>query len=380
MAQKQPDRRVRIWHARFWHGMTFLVWMRLLAYGRFAVAPIKWGHVLTITLTSIVNSVVGLVQRILKGREIDAVKLPADPIFVIGHWRSGTTLLHELMILDDRVIFPDTFQCMTPHHFLLTASYAGMVRFLVPSNRPMDDMQAGWHLPQEDEFALMNLGLPSPYVQIAFPDAPRRIGTLSLSGLDAHELRKWREGLVWFLKAVTLQSGPKQIVVKSPTHTARVKTLIDLYPNARFVLITRDPAAVLGSTLKLWTRLCDSQGLQLSDHSKMAERIAQEFEEMMEALIADVKALPQGQFHHLHYADLTDDPVVQMREVYAALGRDGFEQVTPKIEAYFAERHDFKVDAYQLSPELQTVVDTRWQPLMDRLFEALAARNEARAG
>ncbi|MCB9992608.1 MAG: sulfotransferase [Hyphomicrobiaceae bacterium] len=374
MASKQPDRRVRFWHARFWHGMTLSVWIRLLVYGRFAVAPVKWGHVVTITITAFFNSAAGLAQRMLKGREIDAVTLPADPIFVIGHWRSGTTLLHELMILDDRVIFPDTFQCMSPHHFLLTSGYTKMVRFLVPSNRPMDDMQAGWHLPQEDEFALMNLGLPSPYLQVAFPDAPRRKGTLSLSGLSTGERERWRAGLSWFLKAVTLQSGPKQMIVKSPTHTARVRTLIDLYPKARFVLITRDPSAVMGSTHKLWVRLCDTQGLQLSDHRQLDARIADEYEEMMEALIADLALVPEGQFHHVHYQDLTADPVGRMEKVYRALGRDGFDAVTPKISAYFAEREDFRVDAYQLTDEQAGLVERRIAPLTTRLMAAIAAR------
>src|SRR5262249_33511021 len=42
------------------------------------------------------------------------------PIFILGHWRSGTTLLHELLALDDRLLSPTTFQCFNPQRFLLT--------------------------------------------------------------------------------------------------------------------------------------------------------------------------------------------------------------------------------------------------------------------
>ncbi len=116
------------------------------------------------------NDVLGLIQHLRYGRTIENTVLERDPVFVLGHWRSGTTLMHELLVLDEQYASPSTYACFAPWHFLISEGL--MVKYgsgLIPDKRPMDNMQAGWELPQEDEFALMNLGAPTPYLLMAFP-------------------------------------------------------------------------------------------------------------------------------------------------------------------------------------------------------------------
>ena len=107
---------------------------------------------------------------------------------MIGHWRSGTTLLHELLVRDPRHTYPDTYACFAPNHFLVSGWWMKpCLKVLLPSQRPIDNMPAGWDHPQEDEFALCNMGVPSPYLTIIFPEPsaamsgvsrlPRRVGS-----------------------------------------------------------------------------------------------------------------------------------------------------------------------------------------------------------
>src|SRR5260370_121735 len=163
----------REWAPRFWEGCNFGAWMRLLARNGFAV---QWRYAyiaVIVTVVSIFHTVLRWVQLALYGRRIKRTQIRAAPIFIIGHWRTGTTLLHELLILDERHNYPNTYQCLAPHHFLLTEKlFTRLFRFLLPSRRPMDNMAAGWDRPQEDEFALCMLGAPSPYLTIAFPNHP----------------------------------------------------------------------------------------------------------------------------------------------------------------------------------------------------------------
>ncbi|MFO0942478.1 MAG: hypothetical protein U0930_17205 [Pirellulales bacterium] len=54
----------------------------------------------------------------------------------------------------------------------------------------MDEMAAGWLLPQEDEFALMNLGIPSPYLRIAFPHCQEKhLDYLDMSQLSDEKVQ-----------------------------------------------------------------------------------------------------------------------------------------------------------------------------------------------
>ena len=142
--------------------------------------------VVLISLITPFNTVTSRLQRWFYGRGIDETELAAPPLFIIGHWRSGTTFLHELLVLDDKFTSPTTYQCFAPFHFLLTERTIGrFMGILLPKRRPMDNMLAGSERPQEDEFALLTMGLRTPYRRMAFPNnQPVDMEYLNMEGVS----------------------------------------------------------------------------------------------------------------------------------------------------------------------------------------------------
>ena len=212
------------WFLRIWEGMPATGWFSLLLRNGLRISPRRWGMALIISLISLLNMGLAILQFVFYGRRIARTELQGDPIFVIGHWRSGTTLLHELLVLDERCTYPNTYDCFASSHFLLSAPFLRpLLRGLMPKQRPMDNMAAGWDCPQEDEFALCNMGVPSPYMTIAFPNRPpQNQDYFDLQNVSPRERTRWQRGLTWFLKCITVRS-PRRIVLKSPPHTSRVK-------------------------------------------------------------------------------------------------------------------------------------------------------------
>ncbi len=82
------------------------------------------------------------------------------------------TLLHELLILDPAHRYPTTMQCLSPNHAIVTEPIFRKLQLDASLASAMDNMATDWDRPQEDEFALCMLGLPSPYLSIAFPNNP----------------------------------------------------------------------------------------------------------------------------------------------------------------------------------------------------------------
>ncbi|MCH5376649.1 MAG: glutamate synthase-related protein [Planctomycetes bacterium] len=124
-----------------------------------------------ITGCSAFNSTLHAVQRLRYGKRLREVQVDRPPVFIIGHWRSGTTLLHELLVRDPQFAYPNTYECFAPSHFLVSEwIIPRLVGFLLPKRRPMDNMGAGFGYPQEDEFAICIMGAPSPYSRLAFPN------------------------------------------------------------------------------------------------------------------------------------------------------------------------------------------------------------------
>src|SRR6516162_11007499 len=93
---RQPQRlpKKREWAPRIWEGCEFFGWLRLLARNRFAVPPSYWYLVVIITIMSFWNTILRLTQQAIFGRAVRNTTLKHPPIFIIGHWRTGTTLLH----------------------------------------------------------------------------------------------------------------------------------------------------------------------------------------------------------------------------------------------------------------------------------------------
>jgi omega-hydroxy-beta-dihydromenaquinone-9 sulfotransferase len=354
------------WVARFWHGMPLGPWLRLLATNGFRVSPSRWPMACTISMATVFNSLARPLQELFFRKYIHRVQIKDAPIFIVGHWRSGTTLLHELMVLDARYTFPTTYQCLVPNHFLVSQWFITKLKFLLPKKRPMDNMVAGWDRPQEDEFALCNMGLPSPYLTMAFPNEPPQCPRyLTMEGLSSDELARWKDGLQWFLKHVTLRN-PKRILLKSPPHTGRIKTLLEVFPDAQFIHIVRDPYAVFGSTVKLWKTLYKFQALQKPRYEGLEEYVFSNFERMYAAFERDRALIPPERLFEVRYEDLIGDPVARMQELYAHLKLGEFELLLPKLREYFKDQQDYRTGSYQISDELREQIDRRWGPHMQR--------------
>lgn len=365
----RPYHRYPRWAMRFWHGMDIFTFLRLLVRNRFAVPPIRWSMVTTCTITCLINSFCGLFEWFLYNAAIRRVKLKEPPLFVLGHWRSGTTLLHELLMLDERHQCPSTFQCFAPHHFLWTSWFIpAIVRAFLPKKRPMDDVVAGWDRPQEDEFALVNMGVPSPYLVWAFPNhGPVYDEYLDLRKLPPAERESWKRQWREFVQRVALANN-RRIVLKSPTHTARVKTILEVFPDAKFIHIVRDPLVLFPSTVRLWKSLSEVQGFQIprDDAEWMEKSVLDNLVRMYECFEQDRELIPPGRLIDVRYEELAADPVGTMRQIYQRLGLGDFADVEPALLRHTLKTRDYKTNKYTLPPDVADRVRGRWAPYFQR--------------
>ncbi|MGH8270069.1 MAG: sulfotransferase family protein, partial [Steroidobacteraceae bacterium] len=184
-------------------------------------------------------------------QRMPAAPSPVDPLFIVGLWRSGTTVLHELVNACGGWVTPQTWQCFNPSTCFLTGPPARGAAV----KRPMDAGLIASQGPQEDEFALLLLGEPSAYRGLI---DPRRLLEGGATAWDdgGDPLERWQA----FARAVA-GGGGARLLLKSPGHTFRIPTLRALFPGARFVWIGRHPGEVLASNVRMWTAMMSVYGL-----------------------------------------------------------------------------------------------------------------------
>jgi hypothetical protein len=356
------------WTPRIWEGCNFFAWIRIHLRNRLAIHLSLAYIAIAGSFVSVLNTVLRVLQTALYGDRPERTPLRQAPLFIVGHWRTGTTLLHELLILDPCHGFPNTYQCLAPNHFLLTERlFTKLLWFMMPSHRPMDNMAMGWERPQEDEFALCMLGQPSPYTTIAYPNhPPLDPDALDLERLPPRVRLRWKTALLRFLRQVAWRDG-RRLVLKSPTHSCRIGTLLELFPDARFVHIVRDPYVVFPSTVNLWKSLYETHGFQKPNLKGLDEYVFSTFVHLYDRVEAGKRLLGPGRFHEMRYEDLIHDPEGEMQRLYEVLQLGGFEEVRPRLKQYLTRNADYKTNRYRpLSPELRNEITRRWGEVIRR--------------
>ncbi len=349
------------WNPRIWDGITINSWLRSLSKGGFRITPSRIGMFGIISGLSLLNSTLAVGQKILYGNKIRQLELKSPPVFIVGHWRSGTTLLHEYMIKDSRFTYCDTYDCYAPSHFLVSGSlFRPWVKYLLPKKRPMDNMEVGLDRPQEDEFALCVLGSPSPYLDIMFPNVPPIDEKfLTLRDITDQQRKKWLDILEYFLKALTVVEY-KTVILKSPPHTARIKTILERFPDSKFIHLHRDPYTLFPSTCRLWMTMAQTHGLQHPKGIGLEEKVLGDFEKMYATFFEDISQLKSNQFIDISYDDLVREPVSILAKIYGQLELEDFQEAKGHFEEFAASQKAYKKNKFEISPDLAEKITQRW--------------------
>ena len=387
-------------------GITSAQWARMVwRHGRSMDVFTYWPRLLFITCMSVLNSFFALCDWLVYGRAVANQDLNDEPVFVLGHPRTGTTHLHNLLSKDERFAFATTFSVGFPSSFLCLRAVAPAIGLLMDSTRPMDNMSLAWDTPQEDELAMNQMSSgTSPYAPLLFPRKEKsfrpfyrfllaRTGSgedslhAELEDADAEpcdpkDFERWRRAFILFLKKTQYAAGGarKRLLLKSPVHTARVRLIKSLFPKATFVFIHRHPLEVFRSAAHMadayyWQcylqrpRALDVQEFILHQGALLHRAYREDVAAMEAEKGRDLKK--QKRLAEVRFAELDADPVGTLRATYAALGwTEAFKKVEPAIERYRRSLVDFKKNAFPkegLSREAEAEVRRRWRAWFEDL-------------
>ncbi len=281
------------------------------------------------------------------------VPLHPQPVFIMGLWRSGTTHLHNLMALDPNYGYASTLQCLAP---LFVVSQAAIMRRalkgLMPNHRVFDNMSVDLDGPQEEELALATISPHSYYTYWFFPS---RIPLLfekymRLRSLSSQEWSEWRQSYLFILKQSTyLHGDSKPLLLKSPTNLTRTRVLLEMFPQAKFIEILRNP-------LRIWLSLLNMQKVLLRLHAledyrweEIVEAKRQVFVVSMQQWLEEKKLIPPENLVSVRYEDLVSQPVQTLEHIYEALGLSP-QKARPRWQPYLQSLQGYQTNHLTASP------------------------------
>jgi len=323
-------------------GVTLGHWWHILR----TIPPRYWPRTLFTTAMAAMNSVLG---RRENTDYLDDSYRVEEPIFILGHHRSGTTHLWKLLATDDTFIHPTVTETIFPSTLLTFESVASRwARRLAPGKRPQDNVTNTSDSPMGEEWALCASTLLSTHMARHFPRHWKRFKPyLTLRDIDEADQRRWQLALDDFARKLLYKNGGKgRLLLKAPSHTAKVRLLLDLYPNARFIHIQRDPYRVFQSSRHMELESLPMCAYQKWRPSEVGPYVLWHYREMYDAFFEDVERIPDGQISWVSYEDLVADRVGTIERIYRELNLPGLERMKPALARYVESIADYRSNDY----------------------------------
>ena len=273
-----------------------------------------------------------------------------EPVFIIGHWRSGTTFLHYLMSKDKQFGYCSNIDAFIPGAlFIGRWLFRKIISWRLPATRPTDDVKLKPDSPQEEEFAVMLLSKYSGYHAFGFPSKHRDFfkNYTLLASDDVSTINKWKNVYFRFVKKLSARNGNKQLLLKNPANTSRVKHLVSMFPKAKFIYLHRNAAEVKSSNVRLLKSLTEANCLHSFSHidlNKETEYVHQ----MVIKTYEEQRVFPDSDsLVEVRYEDLIVDPLGTLRRIYRELNLSGFDSSITAFREFINQEKDYKPHHYQ---------------------------------
>ena len=334
-------------------------------FGRHRISlKFLWRTILTLSI-NLINFPFRLYEKLVINKRFKKLVIEKDPVFILGHWRSGTTHLHNILCQDPQMGYTTTFQSVFPDTLFNKAGrflFEGFARILIPGTRKGDNVTLGTKLPQEEEFAL---GDKTPICFYYFWMFPRYIkpfyeSFVRFSGIDNRQLESWKEDYKLLIKKALRNTGRQRFLSKNPSNTARIGVLMEMFPNAKFIHIHRNPVEVYLSTSHFFSKMMPHLQLQTIDDTVLDDHIFQLYKDLIQDYFAQRDLIPKGNLAEVAFDKIEKDPLGVLSSIYEELNLPGYDLAERHFIDYVNEMKSYKKNTHEISLDLINKIEAEW--------------------
>lgn len=217
--------------------------------------------------------------------------------------------------------------------------------------------------PQEEEIALAKTTPYSWYLSFLFPQ--QAIESFDrfvlMEGASPRLREEVKEKLHHVYRVATIHEQGRPLLSKNPVHTCRIPLLLEMFPDARFIFIHRNPYEIFASTIHLHRRILDLTSLQEFDDETIEENVVRLHRRVTSAYLRDRSLIPEGQLCEIGYEDLIRRPLTVLHQTYETLGLKGFEVARPRMAKYLEGQSSYRRNDFNLTDRARERIEEDWR-------------------
>ena len=284
---------------------------------------------------------------------------PAEPVFVIGLPRSGTSLLFNLLSQDKAHRSPQYWEIMhllpipknekrIQKRKLHTNIELKLAKTIIPKLKAIHTITA--ETPEEcQQIATMNV---KSFVYMCMAHVPEYIDYLKSTSFESvFKLHKK------FYQSLELNGRPKRWLLKDPSHIGHLPEILNEYPNAKFIHIHRDPTESVASFCSL-TKNVRQAFSKTIDTNTIGQTVVDFWNHNLCKGMEDRKALLKDQIVDIQYADFIKNPIDHIKNAYVQLNFDMDLETENRMQKYLQDdnealktEHKYSLDEFGLEPK-----------------------------
>jgi len=295
-------------------------------------------------------------QFLFLGQRIKKTNILKDPVFILGHYRSGTTYLQKLMVSDKQFGYLSNYDALFANTNLLWGRkmqnfFQHVINLFKIKNPFFNNSIVLLSEPTEEDDCLMNkVSAFSAYWGLVFH---KRWGKW-LNGAQQFKVQKyldgWKREYLKTIKYVTFKNQGKQIVLKSPPNTERISLLLQLFPQSKFLFIYRNPFHLYYSIRNMWKRaILTYYSVQNISDEELDEIVFDHFIYLTEQFENETALIPEGNLIEISFEELKADPINVIRKIYFQLNLPGFELTTNNLLLQIEKEKGYQNFQFQFS-------------------------------
>jgi len=258
------------------------------------------------------------------------------PVFIIGNYRSGSTFFHRLLLRDPQ------FTCMKAWeiYFAPAITHRKFIRFILKLSSfvgsPIQKAVESFDRLMNEIYSMHETGLFTfeqdsqlfyhtwssfnLFAIFPFPDHVKKYIYYDQMVSEREQRNHFGYYRKVLQRHIYLSPGMRYLS-KNPDFTPAVNTLLNEFPNAKFINLVRPPEQMLPSSVNLWASNWKAYGTPRKGYP--FKDVVKEYAHHWYAYPhQELSGLPDDQYSVVFFENLVDDPGQEVARLYRQFGLD----------------------------------------------------------
>lgn len=296
-----------------------------------------------------------------------------EPVFIIAPPRSGTTLIQRLMALDEeRFVHAKLYQTIFPSVFYQRC-FNALARIDRRIGHPLNSLMrwcektffGGWDdmhrlrfdQPEEDDGFFVS-SFVTEAIYLLFPHIDELWEAGFADALAPAARRKLMRFYHSCLQRQLYANGPDQTILSKATQSSgSVESLLETFPDAKFITIIRHPYQSVPSHVSVFYPAWHAHSPDIAKDGPVSKSYARLAVKWYQHLFEFRSKVGASQYYCLDYQNLTQDPKSAVAKLYEHFGWEMSDAFRARLaaagdgERTFQSQHHYTLEEFGLSKE-----------------------------